>query len=188
LYSDLVAVRSENKRISLIDLTPIHKTGFDIRAQEGLASSLSWSPKGQFLATIAGDEILVTDSRYGFNQVASIRLEGCGLRRVAFCPVEGGDSKDGQNGPILLAAVGLDGKLNMLQFSPVGYTVELISSIFVEENLWVVVWSGGMGFEAILCYCLSIFVLITLIVSRRWQTSCDWWKRQALAYFFCWEF
>jgi hypothetical protein len=187
LYSDLVAVRSENKRISLIDLTPIHKTCFDIPAQEGMGSSLSWSPKGQFLATIAGDEILVTDSRYGFNQVASIKLEGCELRRVAFCPVEGGDSEDGQGGLILLAAVGLDGKLHMLQFSPVGYNVELLSSIFVEENLWVVAWSGGTVFKAVLRFCLSILVLISPIASRRWQTCCDWWERQALACFFCRE-
>jgi hypothetical protein len=181
-------VRSENKRISLIDLTPIHKTGFDIPAQEGMGSSLSWSPRGQFLATIAGDEILVTDSRYGFNQVASIKLEGCELRRVAFCPVEGGDSEDGKGGLILLAAVGLDGKLYILQFSPVGYNVELLSSIFVEENLWVVAWSGGTGFEAVVRPCLSILVLISPLVSRRWQTCCDWRQRQALEYFFCWEF
>jgi hypothetical protein len=64
--------------------------------------------------------------------------------------VEGGDSEDGQGGLILLAAVGLDGKLHMLQFSPFGYNVELLSSIFVEENLWVVAWSGGTVFEAVL--------------------------------------
>lgn len=188
MYSDLVAVRSENKRISLIDLTPIHKTGFNIPAQEGMGSSLSWSPKGQFLATIAGDEILVTDSRFGFNQVASIKLEGCELRRVAFCPVEGGDSEDGEGGPIIFAAVGLDGKLHILQFSPVGYNVEVLSSIFVEENLWVVAWSGGTGFEAIVRPFLSILVLISPLVSRRWQTCCDGRKRQALECFFSWEF
>jgi hypothetical protein len=142
LWSDLVAVRSENKGISLLDLTPITMTDIELPSLEGFGSSLSWSPDGHFLARLIGDKIHVNDSRQAFGLSAHIDLPGSSLRCIAFCPKletsnEGDNATDAR-----LAAVGLDGSLYMLKFTP-PYGLEVVESMFVEDNLWVVSWSQG---------------------------------------------
>jgi len=143
---DFVAVRSEETCISILDLTPIHKVNVKLTSERDNNASLSWSIDGRFLARIKGKTILIADSRNEFNDVASLELSGV-LKSVAFCP-----AKDRGNS---LACVSLDGQLALLQLICKGsrFYLEIIKSVFLEENLCVLAWipdasliaTGGRG-------------------------------------------
>lgn len=129
----MVAVRSENKAISLLDLTPTHETDIQLPSKEGFGSSVSWTPEGDFLARVSGDDIYVVDSRCGFTLCAQIKIPGSSVQSVAFSP-----KSDTYN----LAGVGLDGKVYLMNFSPPA-RLTLIESVKVEANLWALAWSRG---------------------------------------------
>jgi hypothetical protein len=120
----------------LLDLTPINMTDMELSSKEGLGTAISWSPNGDFLARVVGDSIHINDSRYAFCPSAHINIPGSSLRCIAFSPRF--DDED----VVPLAAVGLDGNIYMLKFT-VPHTLELLHTVFVEENLWVVTWSRG---------------------------------------------
>ena len=171
MSSDVVAIRSENKGISLLDLTPIYLTDVNLSSMHGMVSSVAWTPDGRYLARLDADHICVTDSLRGFSQIATIKLGGCSLRQVAFSPSklirnnaredessetdrdldheesnEANEIEESIATPLenRLAAVGLDGYLHILQFRANEGRLELMQSIFVEKNLWVVTWSSGI--------------------------------------------
>mmetsp|Transcript_12248 Transcript_12248/g.35536 ORF Transcript_12248/g.35536 Transcript_12248/m.35536 type:complete len:1610 (-) Transcript_12248:86-4915(-) len=89
LFSDVMAVRSESKAISLIDLTPVHSTDAELSHEEGSdGCSTTWSPDGHYLARIDGNRIVVVDSRFGFSQVAECDALGASqLRQIQFSPI-----------------------------------------------------------------------------------------------------
>lgn len=142
IWSDVVAVRSENKGISLLDLTPINMTDIELSSQEGFGTSITWSPDGEFLARLVGDSIHITDSRYAFCSSAHITIPGSSLRSIAFSPRFEESEECNYDDASLLAAVGLNGNVYMLKFT-VPHTLELVESVFVEKSLWVVTWSKG---------------------------------------------
>lgn len=138
-----MAVRSENKGISLLDLTPISMTNISLSSQEGFGTSVSWTPSGDHLARISGDEIQISDSRNGFAASAKFELPGSSLKSIEFCPVTSPFDDDDEKGEVCtMAAVGLAGHLYILHFTPPS-SLQLIKAIFVQENLWVVKWSSG---------------------------------------------
>jgi WD40 repeat protein len=134
IWADLLAVRSENKGISLLDLTPTHVTDVELPSKEGFGSSVSWTPDGNFLANVAGDDVYIVDSRCGFTLCAQIQIPGSSLRSIAFSP---------RTDSYKLAGVGLDGKVYVLDFSPPSSSFTIIQSIVLEENLWTLAWSEG---------------------------------------------
>jgi WD40 repeat protein len=144
IESDIVAVRSENTAITLLDMTPIHMTDVMLSAEEGNdVASLSWSPDGSFLSRLAGDSIYVVDVGLGFKCSAEIKLSGSSLRCIAFSPVPHSHyGVDPEVSGSLLACVGLNGFLYLLKFT-VPEALEMVHSVYVEKNLWVVAWSEG---------------------------------------------
>ena len=136
-------------------------TDVELSMEEGAGCSLSWSPDSHFLARLSGECIHVTDSRYSFCQVASVRLGGSSLRNIAFCPKSDEDS----NGT-LLAAVGLDGNVHLLKFIAGENRMDILHSVFVEENLWVVEWSSGnVGYGFLFGTALTLRTRVSLTVS-----------------------
>jgi hypothetical protein len=101
-------------------------------------SSLSWSRNGRFLARINGSRVILTDSLAGFEDVSYFLLPGT-LRCVAFCPAP--ERQD------LLAVVGLNGYLSLLRYEideeSSRTQLELMQSMFVEDDLWAVAWVHG---------------------------------------------
>lgn len=136
LWSDIVAIRTQNTEISLIDMTPIHMTDVELSTTEGFGTSVSWSPCGEFLARISGDMILISNARLGFMPSAKIRMAESTLWCLSFSP-------QNHDRAMYLAAVGLNGHLYVMEFEP-PYKLRLLESTFVEENLWAVGWSSGM--------------------------------------------
>jgi WD40 repeat protein len=143
VWADVVAVRSHNKALSLLDLTPTHITDKVLPAdQETETSSVSWSPDGFFLARLVGDSVHVVDARYAFSFTAKIDLPETSPQCIAFSPVPISDKVNHDKPESLLACVGLDGVLRLLRFTE-SSGLEEVHSVFVEGNLWVVTWSRG---------------------------------------------
>jgi WD40 repeat protein len=133
IWADLVAVRSENKGISLLDLTPTHVTDIELPSKEGHGSSVSWTPDGDYLAHVAGDDVYIVDSRCGFTLCAQMQIPGSSLQSIAFSP---------KTDTYKLAGVGLDGKVYVFEFSPPS-RFTIVKSVVLEENLWALAWSRG---------------------------------------------
>ena len=150
LWSDVVAVRSEVKGISLLDLTPINLTDVELFSKEGFGNSITWTPDGDYLARLVGDYIHINDSRYAFCESAHISMPGTSLRCITFAPTFDTSQATHDDMVVLLAAVGLDGRLHLLKFTAPN-TLELLHSVFVEEHLWVVSWSPGTVLFVNLC-------------------------------------
>ncbi|CAB9511665.1 WD domain, G-beta repeat [Seminavis robusta] len=147
-YKDCVAVRCERTCVSLLDLTPISRTTFELEDElDGSKEcAISWSQTGRYCARIHGCSVRVSDSYNSFQDVAKFEGDGT-LRGVAFCPAEGKEN--------ILAVVGLDGHMTVLKLCPFGsgLVFQVVKALFVEEHLWVVRWTpdgavlatGGRG-------------------------------------------
>lgn len=136
--SDNLAIRVDQQCVSVLDIAPIEKIGRQLFPPHSGAQvyALSWSYDGRFLARVKGRCIHFADAHDQFADVATVLLDEP-LKSVAFCHAEG--KRD------LLAAVGLDGMLTVIQFHVEEYRFlpEVIASKFVEDGLWTVAWSGG---------------------------------------------
>jgi WD40 repeat protein len=138
VWTDTVAVRSANTTITILDMTPIHMTDKILSAEEGAENlSVSWSPDGFYLARLVGNSIQIADASLSFCRAAELELSNSSLRCVAFSPVFLNDTNE-----TLLACVALDGMLRLLKFN-CAQTLTVVKSVYVEDNLWVVVWSRG---------------------------------------------
>lgn len=144
IWSDILAVRSENKGIVLLDLTPIHMTDIELPYMEGFGSSLSWTPCGDFLARVTGESIFIVDSRCAFTLCAKIGIPGNSFRRILFSPIfeHLPPDKLGQTRRYNLAGIGMDGRLYLIRFEAPD-CLRVVSSVIVEENLWALAWSAG---------------------------------------------
>lgn len=179
---DVVAVRGQHSCISIYDFTPIHiqtpsgrlhqptftpskssRVGGGGGNVEAL-SSLSWSRDGRFLARINGSRVILTDSHAGFEDVSYFKLHGT-LRCVAFCPAL--ERQD------LLAVVGLNGYLSLLRYEVDEESnqvqLEIMQSMFVEDDLWVVAWIHG-EFQSI-CTCSQTAIGVTALTQGLYRTK-----------------
>jgi hypothetical protein len=113
-------------------------------------SSLSWTRDGYFVARTKGNKVVIADARNGFVDVASMDTGGY-VRCIAFCTT----TMDKSN--TLLAVVNTAGYLFVLGLTVADSkcTLEIKHSSFVEENLWVVAWSSGELFEAVLFFLVN---------------------------------
>eukprot|EP00934_Nitzschia_sp_Nitz4_P009346 Nitzschia sp. Nitz4//scaffold208_size52459//21883//26692//NITZ4_006812-RA/size52459-snap-gene-0.6-mRNA-1//-1//CDS//3329541657//9336//frame0 len=151
VWSDVVAIRSANTVVSVLDLTPIHATDMELSSAPGYGSSLSWTPNGRYVARIENGTITICDSHFSFNFVNRIALPDRDLRCIAFSKRSYSDVDEDVE-CVQLAAVGLGGTLYLLQFTTPDELV-LVDSVFVEDSLWVLAWScdgtqiatGGKG-------------------------------------------
>ena len=132
----LIAMRSDDKLVSLIKFEPIQSLEFILESSRGEECCLSWSYDGRFLSRTYGNEVIINDAKREFEEVARLG-QNEPVRGVEFCYAEGKRER--------LAIVGNDGFLRLFQLRiSVGKVhVEPLASIYLEENLWAVGWSTG---------------------------------------------
>mmetsp|Transcript_5230 Transcript_5230/g.9965 ORF Transcript_5230/g.9965 Transcript_5230/m.9965 type:complete len:1602 (+) Transcript_5230:107-4912(+) len=135
-----IAMRSDEKQISLIMFEPIQPLGLTLDSTRGEDCSISWSADGRFLARTKGNDVIICDSKRDFQTVAKLSdvttmgdADIC--RCVKFCHAKGKRDR--------LAIVGHDGYLKVisLRVSVGKVHQQLIASIFVEKNMKSVAWS-----------------------------------------------
>jgi hypothetical protein len=68
-------VRSDKSCVSILDLTPIAKTKYQLPAERSGFSSLSWSYDGRFLARIKGKCVKISDSLKDFTDLYEADLK-----------------------------------------------------------------------------------------------------------------
>jgi len=142
----MIAMRSDDKTVSLIKFEPIQSLGLILESSRGEECSMSWSYDGRFLARTHKNEVIINDSKKEFEEVSRLG-QNDSVRDVKFCYAEGKRER--------LAIVGNDGfvRLFQLRISVGRIHVEPLASIFLEPNLWSVCWStdgetiiaGGKG-------------------------------------------
>lgn len=98
---DLVAVRTDNNCISVLDLKPISVEAFRLECQ-GEESAVSWSRNGSFIARSMGSSIIVADALEGYRDVFSFEMQGV-VSQVSFCHAHGKEN--------LLAAIDDSGSI-----------------------------------------------------------------------------
>ena len=137
----VVAIRSEPKCISVLNLNPIHMTDLHMSSNEDPESSTSWTRDGCFVARTKGNMVVIADAQNGFSDVASLDTGGY-VRCLVFCLAP--DKAD------LLAVVNTAGYLLILRLvlAESKVALEVKHSKFIEENLWVVAWSSGKTGES----------------------------------------
>lgn len=133
----LVAIRSETKCVSVLDLSPIQYTNLSLSSGEGASSALSWSRTGKFLARADGSMVVVADATSAiFPHVATFDTgPGKLVTLVAFCTAV--EKED------LIAVVTEQGQLLVLRlrFLSGGAVLEPFQSVDSEANLKALVWS-----------------------------------------------
>ena len=132
----IIALRSDDKAVSLINLEPIQSLGLILESSRGEEIDLSWSYDGRFLARTYGNDVIINDSKREFEEVTRLG-QNQPVRGVSFCTAEGKRER--------IAVVGNDGFLRIFQLRiSVGKVhVEPLASIYLEQNLWAVGWSTG---------------------------------------------
>jgi hypothetical protein len=132
----MIAMRSDDRKVSLINLEPIQSLELILESSRGEECCLSWSYDGRFLARTYRNEVIINDSKREFEEVSRLG-QNEPVRGVEFCYAEGKRER--------LAIVGKDGFLRIFQLRiSVGKIhVEPMASIFLEQNLWAVGWSTG---------------------------------------------
>ena len=148
----LVALRSDDRIVSLILFEPVHCLNKSLTTSKGENTFISWSSSGRFLARTLNHDVIICDSKKKFQDIAKLsdvaRLsENDVVRSIKFCETPGMQDK--------LAVVSLDGYLRIvsLRVSVDKIHQELIASVFVERNLRTVAWApdgrslvvGGRG-------------------------------------------
>ncbi len=141
----LIAMRGDDKLVSLVKFQPIQSLGLILESSRGEECSLSWSYDGRFLSRTYGNEVIINDSKKEFEEVSRLGQTER-VRAVKFCQAEGKRER--------LAIVGNDGFLRVFQLriSVGSVHVEALASIYLEPNLWAVGWSTGK-----LCIFVCIF-------------------------------
>jgi len=147
---DIVAIRSDNDCVSILDLTPIQSTNIVLSSADSSASSVSWSRSGQFLARADGSMVVIADSTTSsFQCIASFEAgKDSVISNVSFCPAL--EKED------LVAAVTDIGQLFVLRLhltTPTGASLMPLKSVHVEAHLNALAWSpdgailatGGRG-------------------------------------------
>jgi WD40 repeat protein len=132
---DVVAIRSDNTCISILDLTPTGLTDVQLSSQKGEASSISWSYDATIVARSLGSQIVVSDPLEGFRDIWSYEMKG-EVTSVVFSQI------DGQ--PNNLAAVDDCGNLviHQLQFQGSGDLQAIhTNSTLVDSNLKALAYS-----------------------------------------------
>jgi WD40 repeat protein len=132
---DIVAIRSDNTCISILDLSPTGLTDVRLSCRKGDASSVSWNLNATLVARSSGVRVIVSDCLDGFKDIWSYEMKG-EVTNVAFC----------QNDALsnMLAVVDDSGYLvfHQLQFQENG---ELLStacdSTSVDSNLKALAYS-----------------------------------------------
>lgn len=142
-----VAIRSETRCISLLDLSPIQHSSLShpFGKQGGnCGGSLSWSSNGQYLACSVGsrvsivDSSLISDDNKEFRSVASFDMTAGGLiSQVVFC--QAAAKAD------LVAVIDDSGSLVILRLcvsSGMTAALNVESTVFVEPFLKSLAWSN----------------------------------------------
>lgn len=132
----MIAIRSDDKLVSLIKFQPIQSLGLILESSKGEESCLSWSYDGRFLSRTHGCEVIINDAKKGFEEVSRLGTNEA-IRGVKFCYAEGKRDR--------LATVGNDGFLRVfeLRVSVGKVHVQALASIYLEKNLWAVGFSTG---------------------------------------------
>lgn len=148
----LIALRSDERVVSLILFEPVQCLEKSLSTSKGENTFISWSSSGRFLARTLHHDVIISDSKKKFEDIAKLsdvaRLsENDVVRSIKFCETPGMQDK--------LAVVSLDGYLRIvsLRVSVGKIHQELIASVFVERNLRTVAWApdgrslvvGGRG-------------------------------------------
>lgn len=140
--SSFIAMRGENQVVSLIKLEPIHSLDVNLKSSRGEGSSISWSYDGRFLARSNGTEVLISDAKRSFADVARIKQTDI-VRCVRFCHAEGSHDR--------LAIIDSSG---ILRFAKVRISVGNVflqdqsSVLLPEKNLSAMAWSTGMNLNS----------------------------------------
>jgi len=148
----LIALRSDERVVSLILFEPVNGLDKSLSTSKGENTFISWSSFGRFLARTLNHDVIISDSKKNFQDIAKLSdvaklSENDVVRCIKFCETPGMQDK--------LAIVSLDGYLRIvsLRVSLGKIHQELIASVFVERNLRTVAWApdgrslvvGGRG-------------------------------------------
>ena len=132
----MIAMRSDDKMVSLMKFEPIQSLDIILESSRGEECCLSWSYDGRFLSRTYGNEVIINDSKKDFEEVCRLGQKDA-VRGVKFCLADGKRDR--------LATVGSDGFLRIFQLriSLGNVHVEALAAVYLEPNLWAVSWSSG---------------------------------------------
>jgi WD40 repeat protein len=133
---EVIAFRSDNRCISILDLTPTSLTNIRLSSQHGQESSISWSLNGTLVARAVGSMLIISDALDRYRDVMSIEVTGL-VTQVRFCPVK---NKENQ-----LIAIDDSGVLTILQvsFQPNGdLATDMMRSVMIAPGLKALAWSN----------------------------------------------
>ena len=139
-----VAVRSENKCISVLNLSSIQMISTQLLPVSSSSSSpqsslpnvsehipaLSWSRNGRFLAYSQGKSVALADTVFGFKSAFSFDLEGA-VVNLSFCQASGNED--------WLAALDENGYLTIFQVQAT--LIKKLGAIMIEPHLKALAWS-----------------------------------------------
>jgi WD40 repeat protein len=81
---DLVAVRTDNTCISVLDLSPTRVTNTHLASCQGNESSVSWSKDGTLIARAFGTTIIIADTLENYRDGLTFHMTG-EVTQVSFC-------------------------------------------------------------------------------------------------------